>query len=75
MAALRIAALRGVGIARMPRILVESDLRAGRLVPVELDLRPPVGRIHAVHLGKKGMRPVVRQLLDWLALAYDSICA
>ncbi|MDQ2066014.1 hypothetical protein Q9295_06505 [Xinfangfangia sp. CPCC 101601] len=58
----------------MPRILVEDDLQARRLVTVDLDLRAPVGRIHAVHLGKKGMRPVVRHLLDWLATAYQGIC-
>ncbi|MDQ2068240.1 LysR family transcriptional regulator [Xinfangfangia sp. CPCC 101601] len=75
MAALRIAALRGLGIAMMPRIMVEDDLQAGRLVNIELDMRPPAGRIHAVHLGKKGMRPVVRHLLDWLAAAYQGICA
>lgn len=53
MAALRIAALPGLGIVLKPHIMVQDDLRAGRLVPVDLDLHPPVGRIHAVHLGQR----------------------
>lgn len=75
MSALRKATLRGLGMALMPLVLVEEDLKAQRLSPVRLDLRAPTGRIHAVHLGKKGMRPVVRHLLDWLAVGYQDLCA
>lgn len=72
---LRQAAISGLGMALLPRILAVDDLAQGRLVAVDLDLRAPRGRIHAVHLGKKGMRPVVRHLLDWLAAGYGGLCA
>ena len=72
---LRQAAVAGLGMALLPRILAAEDLAQGRLLPVDLDLRAPRGRIHAVHLGKKGMRPVVRHLLDHLAVGYGQLCA
>lgn len=72
---LRQAAVKGLGMALLPRILAADDLAQGRLVAVDLDLRAPRGRIYAVHLGKKGMRPVVRDLLDHLAAGYGALCA
>lgn len=63
---LRQAALQGIGMALIPEVYVRDDLAQGRLVEVALDLRPPTSTIHAVHLGRRGMRPAVRHLLDWL---------
>ena len=63
---LRQAALQGIGMALIPEVYVRDDLAEGRLVEVALDLRPPTSTIHAVHLGRRGMRPAVRHLLDWL---------
>ena len=63
---LRQAALQGIGMALIPEVYVRDDLANGRLVEVALDLRPPTSTIHAVHLGRQGMRPAVRHLLDWL---------
>ena len=63
---LRHAALQGIGMALIPEVYVRDDLAQGRLVEVALDLRPPTSTIHAVHLGRRGMRPAVRHLLDWL---------
>lgn len=74
MAALRHAALAGLGMALLPRVMARDDLAAGRLIAVDSDLRPPEGHIHAVHLGTKGMRPVVRHLLDWLKSGYADTC-
>ncbi len=74
MASLRAAALRGLGIALLPQIMAQGDLDAGRLIRAEFDLQAPMGRIHAAHLGRKGMRPVVAHLLEWLAEAYGRLC-
>lgn len=74
MALLQAAARAGLGIALLPRVMAAQDLAAGRLVALDLDLQAPEGRIHAVHTGSRGMRPVVRHLLDWLAQAYAARC-
>ncbi|QXZ10998.1 hypothetical protein KUF54_07350 [Comamonas sp. Y33R10-2] len=63
---LRDAALQGIGIAMIPEVYVREDVDQGRLMDIALDLKPPTSIIHAVHLGRRGMRPAVRHLLDWL---------
>lgn len=74
MAGLRVAALQGVGLALLPKVMVARDLAEGRLIPAPFDLRAPDGKIHALHTGKSGMRPPVRHLLDWLVVAYGRQC-
>lgn len=66
MQTLRNAALGGIGIAMIPKIYVEDDIAQGRLHELQVDLMPPPSVVHAVHLGRRGMRPAVRHLLDWL---------
>lgn len=66
---LRASILEGLGIGIVPRVYVEDDLALGRLDLVNLDLSPTQSVIHAVHLGRHGMRPAVGQLLDWLKAA------
>lgn len=70
MAALRLAALRGVGIGQFPAFVVEDDLRAGRLVDLlpEWSIRP--GVIHGAFPSRRGLLPSVRALLDFLAKEY-----
>lgn len=65
-ATLHAALLDGMGLGVIPRTYVEEDIALGRLQLIETDLAPMVGIVHAVHLGRHGMRPAVRQLLDWL---------
>jgi len=66
MAALRDAALAGVGIVKLPTMLVAQDVAAGRLVHVLPDWRPRAGIIHAVFPSRRGLLPSVRALLDFL---------
>ncbi|QNP49225.1 LysR substrate-binding domain-containing protein [Diaphorobacter aerolatus] len=66
LATLRQAALQGIGMAIIPEIYVRNAIDQGELIEVALDLQAPASIIHAVHLGRKGMRPAVRHLLDWL---------
>ena len=63
---LRQAVDQGIGMAIIPDIYVREAIDQGKLIEVVLDLQPPTSVIHAVHLGRKGMRPAVRHLLDWL---------
>lgn len=74
MAALRTAAIAGLGITLLPHILAVPALNSGALIAPTFDLTPPDGLIHAVHLGQRGMRPVVRHLLDHLKQRYASNC-
>lgn len=62
----RASLLDGLGIGIIPRIYVDEDIALGRLDLLQMDLAPIQSVIHAVHLGRQGMRPAVRQLLDWL---------
>ena len=65
---LRALVTSGVGLARMSLFHIQSDIEAGRLVPVMEEFNPgDEAPIHAVYLGKAGRLPArVRALLDFL---------
>lgn len=67
MAALRDAALKGVGIVQLPTLMIWEDIEAGRLVHVLPRWRPRPGIVHAVFPSRRGLLPSVRALLDYLA--------
>ncbi|MBO9579538.1 MAG: LysR family transcriptional regulator [Sphingobium sp.] len=67
MALLRQAALSGVGIARLPTLVVWDDLQSGRLATVLPDWRPISEIVHTVFPSRRGLLPSVRALLDYLA--------
>ena len=66
MAALRHAAIAGVGVAQLPTIMIWQDIDADRLVHVLPDWRPRAGIVHAVFPSRRGLLPSVRALLDFL---------
>jgi DNA-binding transcriptional LysR family regulator len=68
--ALRLAALRGVGVCQSPTFVVEEDLRTGRLIDLLPDWAPKAGIIHAAFPSRRGLLPSVRALLDFLAREY-----
>ena len=72
MVALRLAALRGVGVCQFPTFIVQDDLKAGRLVDVLPDWAPRAGVVYAAFPTRRGLLPSVRALLDFLADAYAS---
>lgn len=65
MATLRAAAVEGLGVVQLPTLLVWPDIRAGRLVHVLPDWRPPAAVVHAVFPSRRGLLPSVRALLDF----------
>ena len=67
MAALREAAMEGVGIVQLPTIMVWEDIQAGRLVNLLPDWAPRSGIVHAVFSSRRGLLPSVRALVDFLA--------
>ncbi|MBN9594843.1 MAG: LysR family transcriptional regulator [Afipia sp.] len=66
MAALREAALKGVGIVQLPTMMVWEDVQAGRLVHVLPQWIPKSGIIHAVFPSRRGLLPSVRALVDFM---------
>ena len=67
MAALRDAAVAGVGVAQLPTMMVWRLVEAGELVQLLPDWRPRAGIVHAVFPSRRGLLPSVRALLDFLA--------
>lgn len=70
MVALRLAALRGVGVCQLPTFVVADDLKAGRLIGLLPEWSPKAGIIHAVFPSRRGLLPSVRTLLDFLTAEY-----
>ncbi|OWW22824.1 LysR substrate-binding domain-containing protein, partial [Noviherbaspirillum denitrificans] len=67
MAALRLAALHGVGVVQMPCMVIEDDLKTGKLVDIMPGWAPKGGIVHAVFPSRRGLLPGVRLLIDYLA--------
>ncbi len=66
--ALRAAAVAGQGLIYQPTFILADDIRAGRLVPLSLDVPlPHVGAAHAVFPGGRQPPAKVRALIDFLA--------
>lgn len=65
---LRQMTLAGTGLARLARFMIETDVAAGRLIPVLEEFNPGDRKdFHAVYLGQSGPLPArVRALIDFL---------
>lgn len=64
---LRRAAIRGLGVACLPTLLVADDLSSGALLRLLPSLTSRAGVVHAVFPSRRGMVPAVRALLDSLS--------
>jgi DNA-binding transcriptional LysR family regulator len=64
---LREAALAGLGIARLPEIVVAEDLKRGTLARVLPEWANPQGILHLVFPTRRGLLPAVRAFIDFLA--------
>jgi DNA-binding transcriptional LysR family regulator len=73
MVTLRLAALRGVGIAQMPTIVAGKDLAAGALVNLLAGWAPRTGVVQAVFPSRRGLLPSVRALLNFLGAEYAAL--
>jgi len=67
MAALRSAAIAGVGAVRLPTLAIWDDLQSGRLETLLPEWRPVNEIVHAVFPSRRGLLPSIRALLDFLA--------
>ncbi len=68
MFAIRDAAVGGLGIAQLPRIVSDPAVLGGALVQVLPDFAPPVVPVHAVFASARYLTPKVRTFID-LAMA------
>ncbi|MBA0398634.1 MULTISPECIES: LysR family transcriptional regulator [Stenotrophomonas maltophilia group] len=73
MIALRTAAVAGVGLLMLPRMMITDELASGALVPVLQDWVPKHGIVHAVFPSRRGLLPAVRALIDYLAEQFDAL--
>jgi len=73
MAALRLAALRAVGVGQFPSFVVADDLKTGRLVELLPGWTLKPGIIHGAFPSRRGLLPSVRALLDFLAKEYATL--
>lgn len=75
MAALREAALAGVGAVQLPTMVVRDDVERGALIRLLPRWRPRSGIVHAVFPSRRGLLPSVRELIDFLAARYAELGA
>lgn len=58
--------LAGIGIAALPRFLIDTALQDGRLIRLFPDYSIPYGILHAVFPTRRGLSPAVRVFIDFL---------
>ena len=73
MLALRTAALAGVGVVLLPKMVVLDELRSGELMQVLSQWMPRRDVVHAVFASRRGLLPSVRALVDYLAERFQAI--
>jgi len=64
--ALRKALLAGMGIAMLPGILVDADIKAGRLIEVLPDYAAPMRPINLLYLRDRQMSPKLRSFVEFV---------
>ena len=73
MVALRFAAIQGIGVVQLPLMVIQKDIREGRLIEVLPDWVPRSGIVHAVFPSRRGLLPSVRTVLDFLELEFKNL--
>lgn len=75
MAQLLHAAVAGVGIVKLPTMVVGDRIASGVLVDVTPGWTPRGGIVHAVFPSRRGLLPSVRTFLDFLVAEYAALGA
>jgi len=73
MAQLLHAAVAGVGVVKLPAIVVDDHIASGELVDVTPQWAPRGGIVHAVFPSRRGLLPSVRSFIDFLAEEYEQL--
>lgn len=73
MPTLRAAALAGVGVVQLPRMMVRDGYASGALVQILPGWEPRHEIVHAVYPSRRGQLPAVRALLDLLVAQFQAL--
>ncbi len=73
MHSLRAAAVAGLGVVQLPAMLLEDELRSGRLVRLLPEWCSKGALVHAVFPSRRGLVPSVRALIDFLAKRFAEL--
>jgi DNA-binding transcriptional LysR family regulator len=65
------AALEGVGVVKLPAMVVDEHIGSSRLVNLLPDWTPQTGIVHAVFPSRRGLLPSIRTFIDFLAAEYS----
>lgn len=71
--ALRAAAVAGVGVVQLPRMMIREQFTRGELVQVLPGWAPRPDLVHAVFASRRGQLPAVRGLIDFLARRFAEL--
>ncbi|MEI1688342.1 LysR substrate-binding domain-containing protein [Acinetobacter baumannii] len=71
--ALRNATLQGLGIAKLPELVVYEDLMKGTLENVLPEWQFPPEMIHLVYTSRRGLLPSVKLLIDFLIEKFNRL--
>ena len=64
------AALEGVGVVKLPTMVVDTHIASGALVEVTPGWAPQGGIVHAIFPTRRGLLPSVRSFIDFLTAEY-----
>ncbi|MCC7413704.1 MAG: LysR family transcriptional regulator [Gammaproteobacteria bacterium] len=70
--ALRVAAVGGLGIVRLPNYLLQDDVRARRLKEILSEYRSPPRAVYALHHQRRHVPAKVRTFIDFLAERFEA---
>ena len=71
--ALREATLQGLGIAKLPELMVAEDIKQGCLIHVLPEWQPKPELIHLVYTSRRGLLPSMKLLIDFLVKKFDEL--
>jgi len=69
------AAMEGVGVVKLPSMVVDEHVASGRLVNLLPEWTTRSGIVHAVFPTRRGLLPSVRSLIDFLASEYAALAS
>ncbi|MDQ2136823.1 LysR family transcriptional regulator [Alcaligenaceae bacterium B3P038] len=73
MPALRSAAMAGVGVVQLPKMMITHQLARGDLIEVLPGWAPRREIVHAVFASRRGLLPSVRTLIDFLGEEFKKL--
>lgn len=71
--ALREATLQGLGVAKLPELMVAEDIKQGRLIHVLPEWQPKAELIHLVYTSRRGLLPSMKLLIDFLVKKFAEL--